>query len=299
MKRCIAIAAIVSLLTWTGAAQSQEAITIKLKVRGEGDSVLVKKNETVTSKVKVEDGTGKVLVEQNEKKTEVAEYQETVLKREPKKSPTKLERAYITMQTKKGDQTTVGPLQGKTVVIEKKGDKYAFAFKDGESVAGPAATALVKEFARKTDSNVDLDKLILPKTAVKVGDSWKLDMGPILKELIKDGEMDVDGAKAKGTGKLLKAYTKAGRRFGEMNYLIEMPLKSMGKGPQQMKFADGAKVAMNMTLDVCIDGTSEAGTIRISMNLNGIAALPQVPGGSATLNVVSETRGSQADVAKK
>jgi hypothetical protein len=58
MKRSIAWAFFTGLFLCT-VGRAQDAITIKLKERGEGESGLVKRNEKTSSKVTVTDGMGK------------------------------------------------------------------------------------------------------------------------------------------------------------------------------------------------------------------------------------------------
>jgi hypothetical protein len=285
------------LLLWSAAAPAQDAITIKLKRSEQGSVTLVNKSETTTSKVKVEDAQGNAIVDKVENKVVHAAYTETILERDGIKPPTKLERAYTKCQVKDGDETEDLGLAGKTVVIEKKDDKYTFAFKGGGEVTGAAATLLSKELSNKRETNADLEKLLLPKGAVKAGGTWKLDMEPILNDLFKKGgELEFHTAKATGTGKLVKAYKKDGRQFGEIRYQLTMPLKTIGKVPTQMTFNDGAKMSMEITMDVCIDGTSEAGAMNMRASLVGTATSGDT---TVRLDILSVTTGTQAEPAKK
>ena len=297
MKRCAALAILAGLFVGAGAGQAQ--VTIKLKERGEGEAALVKKNETTSSKVTVADGQGNVVLDQKEVKTEIVEYKETVFKRKPGKAVTKLQREYGKVQSGKDGALEDGALAGKTVLIEKVLDKFVFTYKDGEAVEGDAATALTKDFSKKSDSNAELEKLVLPTKAVKTGESWKIDMPKIVEELIKQGPMELDGAKSKGEGKLLKTYKKNGALYGEMLFKMVMPILTIGKGQQQLKFSDGAKIVMDMAFDVCIDGTSEAGTLKLKMLMVGTATVPAAPGTVATLNVSVDATQVQIDATKK
>src|ERR1700687_1356639 len=112
MKCSVAWAVLIGVFVWTNAGHAQQAITIKLKDRGKGESLLVKRNEKTTTKVKVTDGGGNVLVDQKEIKTDIQEYQETTLKREAGKSATKLVRAYGKVRAGKDEQLEDGALQG-------------------------------------------------------------------------------------------------------------------------------------------------------------------------------------------
>lgn len=297
MIRTTALTLIAAALAWGIASAQEEAITIKMKTRAAGDVSVVTKKESVTTKLKVEDAKGNTVVDKNEVKSEVHEYKETIQEREGSKPPTKFERAYTKSQVKAGDEVEDLELKGKTVVFVLKGDKYTFKLKDGGDVSARAAETFTKELARKTEtSNAELEKLMLPKKAVKPGETWKLDIEPVLANLFKNGEIEFHLKKAIGTGKLLKAYKKDGRLFGEIRYDIMVPLKAMGKVPTQMVFNDGAKLTMELKLDTCIDGTSDAGTMQARVAIVGNAST-----GDAVvhLDVTSLLNGTQTEPAKK
>ncbi len=296
MTRCAALAVVAGLFAWTGAAQTQEAITINLYTRAQGDAILFTKIVSVITKVKVEDGKGNVIVDKTDIKGEVSAYKETVQQRKGTKPATRLEREYTKCQLKNDDDTEELDLQGKTVIIEKKEDAYTYTYKGGKEVTGTAAALLAKEMTQKRDSSAELEKLMLPKAAVKPGESWKLDVAPILDNLFKGADMDFHAAKATGTGKLAKAYIKGGRQFGEIQYRLVVPLKSMGKVPTQRTFDEGAKMTFDLTMDVCIDGTSEAGTILARVSLIGTSTADD---SIVRLDVRSVTNGTQAEPAKK
>src|SRR5262249_25527067 len=148
--------------------------------------------------------------EDTKKMSEATAYKETVQKVDDKKHPTKLEREYTKAEKTADGKTEKSPLQGKTVVIEKKGDKCTFTYKGGEEVTGEAAADLNKEFNKNAHED-DLDKLLMPKNAVKPGDEWKIDMNAVAKYFAAGEDIDVDGDKSTGTGKLLKVYKKDGK----------------------------------------------------------------------------------------
>ena len=297
MTRRISLTLIAAL--FVAAASAQEAVTIKFKERGEGESVLITKIEAGTFSLTIVDAKGKILSEQKDKSADIKEYKETVLKREGAKPATKLEREYSKAQSTKGGTTHDWPVVGKTIVAEKKAGKYTFAFKGGDDLAGPFADALVKEFSRKGETDNEFEKLMLPKTAVKPGEKWALDMAPVVKDLGKGGEVEVVAAGAIGVGRLVETYLKDGRQFGKMEYRLEVPIKALGKGTGQVKFLDGAKISIDMSMDMCIDGTLEVGTMRSRISTAGNATLPKVPGAIATLNIVNDLVQIHAAPAKK
>lgn len=297
MKRYTALSVLTVLFVGIAVADAQEAITIKLKERGEGETGLVKKKGTTTTKVKVVDGDGNVIVDKNEVKTEIQEYKQTHLERKPGKSPTKLERVYLKAQVTQDDETTDSPLHGKTFLIEKKGKEYTFTHKNGDEVTGKALDLLTKEFDRKTGDAYELERLVLPPGAVKAGESWKIDMPKVIAELSKQGGMDVDAGKSTGKGTLVKTYKKNGRQYGDMKFKMDMPVLSVGKGAEQLKFTAGAKMALDFHLDVCIDGSEDAGVMKLKMVMAGTANVGA--GATAMLEVIVDAAETQEEVATK
>jgi hypothetical protein len=294
MKRYLSAVLFAGLLALPTAAADSDAITIKIKENVEGDSYNIDAAKTSKAMSKVVDAQGKVLMEMNEEVTETATYKETVVKVEKDKKPTKLEREYTKAEVKKGAKTEDLGLAGKTVLIERKGDKYTFTFKGGEEVKGTAAKTLAEEFKDKNEESNQMEKLLLPKGAVKVGDEWKLDMDPILKEFGKGEGIDIDKAKATGTGKLLKAYKKDGKQFGDLQFKLELPVKSLNNG--QLKFPDGAKMILEFSIDGCLDGTSGAGTSQMKMKMDGTAPIPNV--GSVMLSIGVDMNQKQTEAKK-
>src|SRR5436190_18091785 len=86
MKRYVSLAVLGVLFAWTGAVLAQEAVTIKLKEKGEGDAALIEKTETgtVAKKITVQGNT----MEDTQKMSETTAYKETILKVDDKKHAT-------------------------------------------------------------------------------------------------------------------------------------------------------------------------------------------------------------------
>jgi hypothetical protein len=272
MKRSTAIAILTGLLLSPGVGFSQEVYTIKLKESAAGESLFIKRSNTMTSKVSVTNA-GQVLLDKTASTGEVLEYKEHFIEAGADKKPIKIERAYSKAMTTKDDDKIDPLLAGKTVVIVKKGEDYEFTFKDGTKLEGEAAAALDKDFnKKKKNSNAAMEKAVMPKGPVKVGESWKVDMPKFIAAFADSDDMALDVGTAKGQGTLVKAYKKDGRQFGEMKFKMELPIVSAGKG--QFKFSPGAKMVFDLYFDVCIDGTSEAGTMKGNMVINGTAVGP-------------------------
>jgi hypothetical protein len=177
------------------------------------------------------------------------------------KRPTKIKRTYETAErTKNGAAVDLG-LAGKTVIIEKKGEKYEFAFADGTALNEAAAQVLDKEINDKSEAG---EEIFDPKKPVKVGDTWSADLVVAAKDLAKSG-LTIDADKSKATVKLTKVYDKGGHQFGSMEVKMELIVtKASGKG-QEIPMKDGSKLIMEGTIDACIDGTSPAGESKVKM----------------------------------
>jgi hypothetical protein len=111
----------------------------------------------------------------------------------------------------------------------------------------------------------ELEKLWLPKNAVAVGASWKIDMQKIVIKLANYGALELDAAKSTGQGTLVKAYKKDGRQFGEMEFKMEMPVVTVEQ--KLIKFEAGTKLVLEAKYDGCIDGTSEARSLTLKTNI--------------------------------
>jgi hypothetical protein len=288
----MAIAAALLMSTSVGQAQ----FTIKLKERGEGESAVIQQDKTSSTKVKVTDAAGNVLADKSGASRDVKEFKETILARQPGKQPTNLTRQYLKAQTVVDEKVTDGPLHGKTVNIVKKGKMYEFTYADGDKVEGAAAAALIEEFSKKSDAPGEIEKMVLPPTAVKAGESWKIDMAKIVAEFTKDGNLKLDADKATGQGTLVKAYKKGKTQFGELKWTMEMPLLATGQGKKQLTFKAGAKMVIELHLDACIDGTSEAGTLKMKMNLAGTG---MASGNTVVMSASVDGTQVQHDGAKK
>jgi hypothetical protein len=284
MKRTQLILALAALFVVSAALQAQETYTIKLKERGEGETAVIKRKETTSTKVVVSVG-GNQVVDTREIKSEVKEFKEQYLKLDDKKIATKLQREYAKVELTKDNKKEEGALAGKTVIIEKKGNAYDFTYKNGDKVEGQAAAELAIEFGKKKQESAVLEKLMLPPGAVKVGDTWKIDVAKIAELFGKDEAVGLDVKKSVSEGKLIKAYKKDGRQFGVMKFKLDMPLDYIGKGKEQLKFTSGAKMIVDIDFDVCIDGGSENGVMTMKMNMKGMATLAALEGATAMMDV--------------
>lgn len=283
MRRFVAILA-VALMAAAGRADDGP-VTIKVKQPGPGERVKETKTENATQKASFmgmakEDKIGTKFV-----------YTEEVVERPAgAKRPTKLKRTYETAtMTKDGTETDLG-LTGKTVLIEKKGDGYDVTV-DGKPVSGLAGDLLKKEFAKEKQVN---DQDLLPKEPVKVGGTWKIDLGLLAKDVAD--ELAIDTEKSSATGKLTKVYDKGGHKFGVVEITMDLAVTKAGDGPQAIKLEDGSKMHVTAVLDTCIDGSKAdvTGKMSITGTLTGM-----LMGKELKIELSSVKDGTSEDLGKK
>jgi hypothetical protein len=283
MRRFVAILA-VALAAAAGRADDGP-VTIKVKQPGPGDRVKETKSENATQKTSfmgmaMETKVGTKFV-----------YTEEVVERPAgAKRATKLKRTYETAEmTKDGEKVDLG-LVGKTVLIEKKGEGYDITV-DGKEVSGQAGDLLKKEFAKEKQIN---DEDLLPKEPVKVGGTWKIDLGPLAKDAAD--ELTIDVEKSSATGKLTKVYDKGGHKFGVVEITLDLAVTKAGSGAQALELKDGSKMHVTAVMDACIDGAKADVTGKMTMT--GTLA-GTVMGNDVKVELGSVKEGTGEDLGKK
>lgn len=260
MKRILTI-----LLCLPTLASAADTYTIKLKKRDQGDTLAVETEEKASANFIFLGPDGKEVNKVNDQTTTIAKYREAVMEKPAGKRPSKLKRTY--------DQASIGtmnlPYHGKTIVIQKVGEAFKFVM-DGKELKGDDAGPLPKEFSDPNKAPDDGEKNFLPKKPVAVGDTWSPDIAETFKGAFEDGGTGLfDLTKASAQGKLVKVYQKEKLTFGVLEINLSAPLKTV---PGFNFPCDaGALFTLKMTLDVCIDGKEETGTLKAEMKLSGMA----------------------------
>jgi hypothetical protein len=239
-----------------GAAHAaDEAVTIKIKKTAKGDVVTETKTEDVDTTIQASLNGMKQTIDQGGS-SKMAYTEEVLEKGEKDKKATKLKRTYQTFDVTKAGKKLDLKMEGKTVLIEKGKEKYTFS-QDGGEVAKEVAELLDKEFNKKDED--EMEDLMLPKKAVKAGDTWEVDAKSLSK--VFEDEMTVDAAKAKVSGKLVKLYDKDKAKWGVIEFTLDLPVTAVTVGPDTKADATaGSKLKVTLTLDACVDGTVYGGT---------------------------------------
>ena len=282
--------AALGVLALAGPGLAADEVTIKFPKPELGDVVKDTRIEEETNKITVT-VMGMDNVMPQDTKSKYVFTDEVLAKPADAKRPTKIKRTYETAERSKNGTAVDLGLAGKTVMIEKKGEKYEFAFADGSAVGAAATEVLDKEINEKSDLG---DEIFAPKKAVKVGDTWSADLAVAAKDLAKSG-LTIDADKSKATVKLTKVYDKAGHKFGTMEVKMQLIVtKASGQG-QEIPMKDGSKLVMEGTLDGCIDGTSPAGESKVKM----IGDMSAEVGGTALKFDLGGTKTTTSEVLKR
>src|SRR5262245_2677591 len=136
--------ALVGLFAVAAAGQDTDAVDIKIAYPKTGQRVKVTVEEKAATKTSFTIGGN--TQSKDEVKTKSLVYIDDVIEN-PKneKRPGKLKRTYEKAVVGVDGKSNSLPVEGKTVVIEKSGDKYSFTV-DGQGVAGEALKLLEDEF---------------------------------------------------------------------------------------------------------------------------------------------------------
>jgi hypothetical protein len=271
------------------AAAPAQTYTIKLKHAPDpGKSVVIKDSDSHDVLTKIFDAGGKAIKEDKaeEKRDEV--YTETVIEKSDK-FPTKYKRTYEKATRTRNGKTESRSYEGRTIVFEQKDGKFTVTA-DGDK---PLSKADLEDLAKKAnDNDKEMDELFLPQKPVKAGDGWDIDSKALAKSFARNAELDPDKSSAKA--KLAKVYDKDGKKFGE----IEVTLKLTPKTPADVKFESPPTIDMKVTLNTAIDGSSTAGTMKMTGKMKSKVTVEQM-GMKFTVDSALDMKGEQERSAEK
>jgi hypothetical protein len=263
-----------ALLVLPAAASAQPSYRITLKEPDNGTAALYRKLMRFRMAVTVaRDRTGARFLS-DEQALDIV-YLETLLEKPTGANPPKkLQRRYL-----RGERTTKGgpqplSLVGQTLLIDKPDGYYRFRTADGKTLDRPSANTLAEAASANAlyeEFHGELPRLprlgaawLLPKIAVKVGESWSIDPGDFVGSLFGTKMMKLEPGQASGKGRLLRAYQTDGRQHGVLEFRIEVPIKSFDLVP--LRDAPKAnKLVFRMVVDACIDGSRHAYRLKGSL----------------------------------
>jgi hypothetical protein len=279
MPRFLTAACLAAVIA-AGAGRADDGPVLpKLKKPGPSDVVKHTTAERVTLRTAVT-MMGMTQTRDEESRTSFAFTERVLAKPDEAAPPTKLERAYEKAEVvTQGAAADLG-LGGKTVLIEKTGDRYEFT-SGGQPLAGKAREILAKEFRGRADS---LGERFLPEKPVRVGATWKPDGAEFAKWLGPAIGLTFDPAKTTCTAKLTKLYKKDGRQFGVMTVDVTLFATKLDAPGTELPLTDGSKLTIRAEFDNCIDGSAASGRTKITA-AGKLAA--RLDNGTVTLTLTS------------
>jgi len=271
-------------------ACAADAVTVKIRKIAAGDMVQVTSVESMETVSKLT-ANGKT-EEKTEKTGLKVKFTEEVLTLDKDgKKPATARRSYEKAEATKGDAAaTAISLVGKPIDIAlDKDGKYTFT-QDGKPVGPDALDILVKDFAKKGNNR---DEVVFPKTPVKPGDSWPIEIEKAAADLAGEGAT-IDFKKSTATGKLVKTYEQGGKTFGVIEVTMDLVVTELKSG-QTIPLKAGSNIKIEVVLDGCIDGTESTGKSNVKFNGKFDVDLP---GLEMTLKLTGTNTGEKKQIVK-
>jgi hypothetical protein len=256
---------------------ADDAVTFKLARPKPGDRVRVSQSDKTKRTLTTTDAKGKKSVAA-EQASSAWVYVGEIIEPKAKDNPPKVTRTYEKYQVTKNGKAEAGPPLNVPITIEKFGEKFVYSA--GKRPLPAAFVArLDEEFNAPLNAGPKPEDM-LPSTAVKPGDTWKVDP---LKAFQGTGKLALDAEKGSMTGKFVKTYRKADRQFATMEFVSEAPIKSLGPD-SGLTLKEGSVASLMLTVDACIDGTDPYSrtTGRVTFRVEG-------EGKGGTVVMIAET----------
>jgi hypothetical protein len=259
--------------------------------------------ETVTdnSRKTLTDAAGKLVEETKESLERTVVVEQTIVAlKAGTKLPSMLVMKFEKFKCKRNGEAVEYGLDGKTVVAELKDEEYALSIKGGGKILD-GALEMMKEELREWYLEKEEDWLrVLPTKAVRVGETWSCNVKAIAEDSEKLDGFKIDVAKAKGTGKLLKASQKNGRTFGEFEIALDLPVREFTDfDGVQVKVQAGSKHKMTYSYAGCIDGSLDEGVETITMEMILKYSPPEMKGATSQWSHTSKSVTERKEVRSK
>ena len=185
--------------------------------------------------------------------------------------------------------------QGKAVIVKiVKGMDPEFKYADGGALAEEDAAGLKNAFDDQSKGDKDPAKVLAPKKPVKVGESWSPDPVETAKIFDEDMASSIDPKQSSSKFTLLSVEKRGGSEFGKITGTMEMALGQMGP----LKLEKAIPMKLSIELDVCIDGSSTAGVMKMKVELKGASAA-SVEGQAVQLDLDMTATGEMVKAAVK
>ena len=114
----------------------------------------------------------------------------------------------------------------------------------------------------------------MPVKAVAIDEVWKIQMPAFLKAFEKETKTGVIADKATGSGKLVKAYKKDGRQYGDIVVTLDLPVKTLKIEQGDIGCQPGTTFTVEMKATACIDGSIDDAKAQWTMQFQGKGVFP-------------------------
>ncbi len=273
IRRCrgLALAALLAALATPAVAHAQETYELELewkapKVGHISEHVLT---DAKRNALQIVDGVGTLMQEENESR-ELSFKATTEILAVDGANVTRERRTFH--EAKEYGEPLA--FQGKTIVATRGPDRWSFAYEDGAAVGEDLIEDVAEGFGRDVDISAGdreglFEKAILPKGPVKVGESWKPDLGA----LAKDIDPSLDASTASGECTLVSAERRDGAVYGKLTCKMSFAMAQLGPMPLEQAIP----MTFELTIEGCLDGSSPDGTGTMSFSFKGESAI-KAPG---------------------
>jgi hypothetical protein len=260
----------VAALALLASAPAQESYRITLKEPAQGDTTLHHKlTHTRLESIRGKERVPLTPKSGHDRKVHL-EYRQTVQEKPAgAQRPTKLRRRYSRAEQTQGDTKQAFTYHGKTLLLEWKDGRCTVRMEDGDLPARER-----RLFGEQGNGPVAFPHpraAWLPRKPVRVGEGWDIDAPRLLRDRDWWLGIDLDAERAEGSGKLLRTYEKAGRRYGVFELFLSVPPTKVKVGSKASLFLKDSRLTVRMVVDGCIDGSSFAYRVKgvIEQELNG------------------------------
>lgn len=243
---------------------ADDAYTLKLYELAKGDTILIERVDVDEVHLVTRDAEGKQVDEKRQKQATTLVFWEQVLEKPAGAArPTKMRRGFGTASIQAGGEEQKIGLAGKVVLIELQEGRYRF-FVDNKELMGAETDFLDKEFNRAGSQRPFRYDMILPGKPVKLNEAWDVDAATWIESLRAATGLGFVADKISSSGQLLKTSLKDDKRYGTLAFRLEAPLKTYRKAGQDLPVLEGGRLALQVTLDVAIDGSEPFGTLKLA-----------------------------------
>ena len=204
-----------------------------------------------------------------------------VLEKPEDERPTKTLRGYGEARLTIMGETTVLPVEGKRVRVDRKGDKYGYTI-DGVKEGGGKHDGLIRA---ELEDSLSMSAF-LPSKPVKLKESYRFDGKPLARYLAgRVGEVEFDLSKLDGIGRLTEVSEKDGKPFAKLLTYLEIPIKSLSSDGKKFVMRKGDKMVVQVNFDICMDGSAHVGTVKVVPYIS-INTVLDVEGQKVTVKMV-------------